>query len=186
MRNIALKTLATAAIAATTLTTPLPAQTQLRSQSGEIIVMEPHNLPEAAQAGGNSFFLHSDESGNTYLYVEQQQGARLAVFDVTDPAHVKSVIMVPLTVSGPFDFVRPLDGKAELIRFRDGKTVGVLDLAKAKKPSIRIVSPSSILGRPNRLESLGSWASTSLITMSAPSRGITRLLISQRHLIRSC
>ena len=59
---------------------------------------------------------------------------------------------MPLGVAGPFDFVRPLDGKAELIRFRNGKTVGVLDLAKVKKPLIRIVSA---LVDPGQTESLG-------------------------------
>ena len=103
-------------------------------------MIQPGNLPEEAQLGGNSFFLHSDDSGTTYLYVEQQQGARLAVFDVTDPGHVKTVSSTALAVSGRFDFVRPLNGRTKLIRFRDESTVGLLDLAKAKKPSIRVVS----------------------------------------------
>jgi hypothetical protein len=40
---------------------------------------------------GNSFFLYSDNSGSTYLYVEQQQGARRTAFDVTDPSKIKVV-----------------------------------------------------------------------------------------------
>ena len=152
MNNTTLKTLATAAFGFTALLAPLAAHAQLRSKSGEIVVMEPHSLPEEAQAGGNSFFLHADDAGSTYLYVEQAQGARLTVFNVTDPSHIKTVVSVPLSVSGPFDFVRALDGRAELIRFRDGKSVGVLDLARARKPSIRIVSA---LLDPGQTEPLG-------------------------------
>ncbi len=152
MKKISGNTLAAAVLGAMTLLAPLTGYAQLRSKSGEIVVMEPRNLPEEAQAGGNSFFLHADDSGSTYLYVEQLQGTRLSVFDVTDPGRVKTVVSMPLTVSGPFDFVRPLDGKAELIRFRDGAGVGVLDLAKVKKPTIRIVSA---LVDPGQTEPLG-------------------------------
>lgn len=152
MNKLITKIFAATVLGCATLVTPLLAHAQLRSKSGEIVVMEPRNLPEEAQLGGNSFFLHADNSGTTYLYVEQQQGARLTVFDVTDPSHVKTVASTPLTVSGPFDFVRPLDGHVELIRFRDGKTVGVLDLSKARKPLVRIVSA---LVDPGQTEPLG-------------------------------
>lgn len=134
------------------LAAPLTGHAQLRSKSGELVVVEPRNLPKAAQLGGNSFFLHADDAGSTYLYVEQQQGARLIVFDVTDPGRIKTVSSTPLTVDGPFDFVRPLDGRAELIRFRDDKGVAVLDLRKASRPSLRIVSA---LLDPGQTESLG-------------------------------
>jgi hypothetical protein len=146
------RSLATTVFGLTALTAPLASHAQLRSKSGEIVVMEPRNLPEAAQLGGNSFFLHADDAGSTYLYVEQQQGTRLAVFDVTDPSRIKTVTTTPLTVSGPFDFVRFLDDRAELIRFRDGKGVAVLDLAKPKSPSIRMVSA---LLDPGQTEPLG-------------------------------
>ena len=144
--------LAPALLALSTFAAPLMSQAQLHSKSGELVVMEPQNLPEAAQVGGNSFFLHADDAGSTYLYVEQQQGARLTVFNVTDPGHIKMVSSTPLTVEGSFDFVRALDGRAELIRFRDGKGVAVLDLTKASKPSLRIVST---LLDPGQTEPLG-------------------------------
>ena len=131
---------------------PSVSHAELRSSSGEIVVMEPQNLPEAAQVGGNSFFLHATNDGSYYLYVEQQNGARLAVFDVTNPAHVKTVSITPLTVSGPFDFVRSLDGNAELIRFRDGKSVAVLNMHKAAHPTLHTVSA---LMDPGQTQSLG-------------------------------
>lgn len=155
MNNTLVRTLTATAFGFATLIAPAAGHAQLRSRSGEIVVMESHNLPEEAQLGGNSFFLHSDEAGSTYLYVEQQQGTRLSVFDVTDPDRVKTVSSTPLSVSGPFDFVRPLDGHAELIRFRDGETVGVLDLAKARKPAIHIVTAMVDVGETQALGETG-------------------------------
>lgn len=140
MNTIRVRQFVTTAFAFAMTALPFATHAQLRSKSGEIVVMEPQNLPEAAQIGGNSLFLHATNTGSFYLYVEQQSGARLAVFDVTNPAHVKTVSVTPLDVAGPFDFVRPLDGSAELVRFRDGKGVAVLDLHKAGHPTLRMVS----------------------------------------------
>src|ERR1700688_4863304 len=89
-------------VAAAVLTATAEAKTHSRSK--ELVVMEAHDLPEQAQAPGNSLFLHSDNAGSTYLYVEQQQGARLSVFGVTDPARIRLVVSTPLAVEGAFDF----------------------------------------------------------------------------------
>ena len=105
-----------------------PVHAEVRSKSNEIIVLQPTDLPEQAQTPGNSFFLYSDGQGCTYLYIEQQQGARLTTFDVSDPSKIKFVSSSTLTSPGPFDFVRPVGGRAELIRYRDDKGVAVLDL----------------------------------------------------------
>jgi hypothetical protein len=152
MNTTMIRNLATTLITLTAFAAPLASHAQIRSKSGELVVMEPQNLPEQAQMQGNSFFLHSDNEGSTYLYVEQQDGKRLTVFDVTDPSSIKSVSSTQLTVVGPFDFVRPLDGRAELLHFRDGKGVAVLDLKKASKPTIHTISG---LVNPGRTEPLG-------------------------------
>ena len=133
----------------------LPLQAAIRSKSNELIVLQPHDLPEQAQAPGNSFFLYQDNEGDTYLYIEQQQGARLVVFNVSDPAKIKMVSSTVLKVPGAFDFVRPLDGRAEMIRFRDSKGVAVLDLRKAKAPAVKMVDA---LGEPGETEALGETA----------------------------
>lgn len=57
---------------------------EIRSKTRDLIVEAPSDLPEQAHTPGNSCFLYSDGDGSTYLYVEQQQGARLSVFDVTE------------------------------------------------------------------------------------------------------
>ena len=150
--NTTIRTLAASLIALTAFAAPLASHAQIRSKSGELVVLEPHSLPEQAQLAGNSFFLHTDDGGNTYLYVEQQEGTRLTVFNVSDPAHIKSVSSTSIATAGPFDFVRPLDGHAELLHFRNGKGVAVLDLKNAAKPTLRTVAG---LVNPGRSESLG-------------------------------
>ena len=128
---------------------------ETQSKSRDLIVEGPSNLPEQAHAPGNSCFLYFDGNGSAYLYVEQQQGTRLSVFDVTDPSEIRLTSSIPLSVPGTFDFVRPLDGRAELVRFRDNLGVGILDLQKAKKPSIRMIES---LFEPGSTEPLGEKA----------------------------
>jgi hypothetical protein len=128
------------------------ANAQIQSKSNTLIVIPPSKLPELAQTPGNSLFLHNDNEGRVYLYVEQLSGARLAVFDVTDPARVKVISSKKLDVPGPFDFVRPLGDSLELIRFRDNKGVGVLDLHRPGTPIFRMVPA---LSEPGPAESLG-------------------------------
>jgi hypothetical protein len=140
----------------------MPIHAEVRSKSHDLIVMEPHDLPEQAQTPGNSFFLYQDDNFNTYLYVEQQQGAKLSVFDVTDPAKIKFISSTTLTVPGAFDFVRPLDGHAEMIRFRDNKGVAVLNLQKAKNPTFKVVNG---LNDPGVTETLGE---TGFLTVNEP------------------
>ncbi len=78
MNTNRIRQFATAAFTLATFAIPFTSQVELRSKSGDIVVMEPQNLPEAAQVGGNSFFVHATNDGSSYLYVEQQNGARIA------------------------------------------------------------------------------------------------------------
>src|ERR1700730_8597429 len=96
MNKIIKSTLPLGLVVTTAALSALPAGAEIRSRSKDLVVMEARDLPELAQIPGHSLFLHSDNAGNTYLYVEQQQGARLSVFDVTDPARIKLVVSTPL------------------------------------------------------------------------------------------
>jgi hypothetical protein len=145
----------TAAILATS-----SANAEIHSKSNGLVVMEPRDLPEQAQTPGNSLFLHSDNAGGTYLYVEQQQGARLSVFDVTDPARIKLVVSISLPAQGAFDFVRPLGYSAELVHFRDSQNEAVLDLRKAKRPVLRMIPAMTDLGSAEPLGQSGFLATT--------------------------
>jgi hypothetical protein len=140
MKNI-IRSAMTVCLAAATLVLPASSVlAEIHSKSNELVVMEARDLPEQAQAKGNSLLLHSDNAGRTYLYVEQLQGARLSVFDVTDPAHIKLTVATSLPERGAFDFIRPLGENAELVYYRNGQRTGVLDLRQAKKPVLRALS----------------------------------------------
>ena len=159
MNNTIKSTLALGLVVAAAVLTST-AEAEIHSKSNDLVVMEARDLPEQAQTPGNSLFLHSDNAGGTYLYVEQQQGARLSVFDVTDPARIKLVVSMLLPTQGAFDFVRPLGYSAELVHFRDSQTEAVLDLHKAKRPVLRMISAMTNLGPAEPLGQSGFLVTT--------------------------
>ena len=140
MNTVIKSTLALGLVVAASILPMQSAEAEIHSRSKQLVIMEAPDLPEQAQTPGNSLFLHSDSAGSTYLYIEQQRGARLSVFDVTDPARIKLVVSTPLATKSAFDFVRPLGGHAELVCFRDGQKEAVLDLRKTKRPVLRMIS----------------------------------------------
>jgi hypothetical protein len=96
--------------------------------SNEIVLVRPTDLPTLARQSGEAMFLHDTGDGRILLYVEQREGAQLAIFDVTDPAHVRGEGSVQLNAPGRFDFVADLGKRGELVRFRGGQGEAVLDL----------------------------------------------------------
>src|SRR5215813_13080562 len=127
--------LALTAAAALTLTGYVAA----KNRPSRVVLLRPAELPELARVTGQAIVLHAAGDGRTFLYVEQNDGARLAIFDVTNPAKIKQQPAAQLDAPGSFDFVSALGDQAELIRFRDGEGDAVLDLHKAKLPTIRVV-----------------------------------------------
>ena len=130
----------------------LSVQAEIKSRSGNQIVEEPADLPEMARTPGQALFLYKAADGQTYLYVEQHNGARLAVFDVTDPAKIKAAASVPINAPRAFDFVRYLNDRTELVRFRDSGRRAELDLREPKSPALKT---ASFLSEPGHTESLG-------------------------------
>ena len=90
--------------------------------------------------------LHETIDGRTLLYIEQNQGARIAILDVTDPRHVKGEGSVQLDAPGPFDFVSALGDRAEVVRFRQGQASAVLDLRKIRVPTLTKVRGLTLQG----------------------------------------
>src|SRR5580704_7731022 len=89
--------------------------------ANNIVVVPPTNLPELARQSGEALLLHNTNDGRTFLYIEQEQGARLAIFDVSDPVKIKGEGVVQLGAAGPFDFVTSLGSEQELIKYRRGE-----------------------------------------------------------------
>ncbi len=123
------------------------ATAEVVSHSKNIVIEQPANLPDLAQRPGVALHLYCDSGdGRAYLYIEQQSGKRLVVLDVTDPARVRMVRTVQLSVPGPFDFVQPLRSSAVLARFRNNMGEAVLDLRNARMPVLRIVDGQQYSG----------------------------------------
>jgi hypothetical protein len=117
------------------------AKAEVVSHSKNLIIEQPANLPELAQRPGIAFHLYTESGdGHAYLYVEQHNGQRLVVFDVTDPGHVKMVRTVNLSVPAPFEFAEPVGTSSILVRFYNNQGVAVLDLHKAKAPVLKTVN----------------------------------------------
>jgi hypothetical protein len=118
-------------------TSGIAAQVGCVASFNNLIVVPPTHLPAVARQGGESMFLHRAVHGTTLLYIEQNQGARLAILDVTDPAYIRSVGSVQLDAAGPFDFVAALGNQAELIRYRQNRQNAELNLHEASAPTVQ-------------------------------------------------
>ena len=105
--------------------------------SDKPVVVEPAALPKLAQQPGQAMLLYGAADGRTLLYVEQSQGKQLAIFDVTYPSHIKSAGVAQLDVPGPFDFVSTFGSRAEVVRFREGRSGdAVLDFNRVDAPTL--------------------------------------------------
>jgi hypothetical protein len=116
------------------------------SSLGNIVVVQPSELPAASREYSEAMMLHHTVSGRMFLYIEQEQGTKLAVLDVTNPARIKAGKPVALSVPGPFDFVGSAGSRSELIRFRGTGQEAVLDLHKAKIPSVDVLPELTVTG----------------------------------------
>ena len=134
------------AVIALVATGTLAAPAAYSRTSNNLIVVPPADLPELARQTGEAMFLHETFDGRTHLYIEQNHGAQLAIFDVTDPGHVKIEGSAQIDAPGPFDFVSRLGDRAEVIQFRQGQGSAVLDLHKVNVPTLTKVQGLTLQG----------------------------------------
>jgi hypothetical protein len=116
------------------------------SSLSDIVVVPPSALPAISREYSEAMVLHQTVDGRMFLYIEQQQGTKLAVLDVTNPARIKAEKPVALNVPGPFDFVGSAGSRSELIRLRGTGQEAVLDLRKAKLPSVDVLPELTVTG----------------------------------------
>ena len=138
------------------------ASAEITSRSKDIVIEQPSDLPEAAQTVGQAMEIRSLGNGSTYLYIEQQTLGRIAVLDVTDPAHIKNVAIVKIEAPGKYDFVRSLGGATELISFREDNGAAILDFRNPKAPTL---IHANALQQATRIESIGD---TGLLLNNVP------------------
>jgi len=157
-------------VAIATVTSGMAAGIALAAPSSNLIVVPPTKLPASARQNGEAMLLHETIDGTTLLYIEQNQGSRLAIFDVTDPAHIKDEGSVEIDPLGPFDFVSSLGSPAELIRFRQDQGNAVLDLHKAKVPVLKMPQGLTLKGAAMPLGNDGLTVSSRVATDSPVTR----------------
>jgi hypothetical protein len=125
------------------------AATKNRSQT--LVVQSPSDLPVLAQKGSEAIYLHDTGQGTTVLYVEAENGSKLIVLDVTDPANIRRVSEAPLAASSTFDFFRSI-GDDVLIRYRNGSGDALLSFKHYKQPQL---VDASAFGSSELLETVG-------------------------------
>jgi len=104
---------------------------------GELFVVPADKLPVEARQQGQSMDLYLVEPNHLYLYVEQDNGKHLAVFDVSDPHRMKFKKMIELNAPAIFDFMQHVGPHTALIHYRDGRGTALIDLSKPKDPRLR-------------------------------------------------
>jgi hypothetical protein len=147
------------------------AQLGYAGPSNNFIVVPPTHLPELARQTGEAMLLREAMDGTTLLYIEQDQGARLVILDVTDPAHIKGEGSVQLNAPGPFDFVATPGNRTELIRFRQNQEYAVLDLHNLKVPSIQRVPRLTLTGLAASLDNDGFTVTSQTDADAQATRG---------------
>ena len=130
-------------------------KTMTGPDGSKILLVSPADLPELARQSGEAMLLHKTGDGRTFLYIEQNNGARLAIFDVSDPSGITQQGMVQLDAQGTFDFASEAGDYAELVRFRDGQKEALLDLHKVKAPAIQMAQELKLRDEMVRQENSG-------------------------------
>jgi hypothetical protein len=110
-------------------------QAEVRSKT--IVVESPSDLPELAQGRGEAMYLHRTGAAQAILYLERDQGRKLAFLDVTDPANIKAVGQVSIDAPSAYDFVQDLADSAVLIRYRNHAGFAVISFKNYKQPVLK-------------------------------------------------
>lgn len=116
---------------------------EAKALAGELIVVPADKLPRQAHLQGQAMVLHLVDPTTLYLYVEQENGLQIAIFDVSDPQKIKFKGLAMLDAPAPFDFVQPVGQSLEMIRYRDGRGSAVLDLSRPKSPVLKAVGAAA-------------------------------------------
>jgi hypothetical protein len=110
---------------------------------GDLVIVPSHKLPEKAHRAGQAMKLHLVSPDTLYLYVEQDNGRSIAVFDVSHPSKIALKAFVTIDAPAPFDFVETVGRRTELIRYTDGSGNALLDLSKPKLPGIKTLAATA-------------------------------------------
>jgi hypothetical protein len=120
--------------------------------SKAIVVESPADLPELAQRPSEAMYLQHTGAGQAVLYLEQEQGRKLAILDVTDPAKIRAIGQVSIDAPSPYTFVQDLNDSV-LIHYRNHLGFAVISFKNYKQPVLK-KEPNYL--HPANVESYGS------------------------------
>ena len=107
---------------------------------GNLVLVPEDKLPPQARVQGDAMTLYLKDLHTLYLYIEEDHGRNLAIFDVRNPARIKFRKLVSINAPAPFDFEQLIAPHTILIRYRDGSGEAILNLSDAKKPLLQLTS----------------------------------------------
>ncbi len=160
------------------------AQAAKRGHDPAVVIVRPSELPLAAQRPGQAMYLRA-VGFSRYLYIEQDNGKRLAVFDVSRPAHIKALEEVELNAPR-FEFLEAVNKDFVLVQFGDPKMelkLGVLDLKHPKRPILRILGASGTPSTPLATSELDQSTGALLGTGTGQSEVITDKELGSRFVL---
>jgi hypothetical protein len=139
-------------------------QASAKQTSKAVVVDSPSDLPPSAQRPSEAMYMRSFH-GRVVLYLEQDQGRKLAMLDVTDPQKIRAVGEVSIDAPSPFDFAQDLRDSV-LIHYRNHSGFAVINFKNYKEPLLKqepdYLHPSSVQSNgSNTLLFVSSTASAS-------------------------
>lgn len=103
-------------------------------RSKTIVVDLPSDLPELAQGRSVAMYLHHTHAAQAILYLEKDEGRKMAILDVTDPGHIQAVGQVSVAATATYDFVQYLGNSTVLIHYRDHSGFATINFKNYKEP----------------------------------------------------
>jgi hypothetical protein len=139
-------------VVATIFAAILSVQASASVRTKTIAVEFPADLPELAQGPSQAMYLHHTREAQAILYLEKENGRKLAILDVTDPAHIQAVGQVSIAAPSAYDFVQYLGNSTTLIRYRDHSGFAIISFKNYKQP-VLTAEPKYL--HPSKVESDG-------------------------------
>jgi hypothetical protein len=112
-------------------------QANASGASKAIVVDSASDLPELAQRPSEAMYLQHAGAGQAILYLEQDQGRKLAILDATDPANIRAVGQASINAPSPYTFVQDMDDSAILIQYRNRMGFAVINFKNYKQPALK-------------------------------------------------
>ena len=100
-------------------------------------------LPPQALLPTQDLMLYSNRFTNAWLYLEQKQGARLIVLNVSEPSKIRLAADVPTGLQKPYDLIPVRHKHYAIVRFRDGSGQMLLNLSHPRAPRL-LPAPASL------------------------------------------